>query len=84
MSLKNVLKMFWIRFLLQRASLSIIPQKSPISQKFLPFQSPKNIDMSSKNFCIPKNFGTFLYFDFISRCRGSEISDRSVIFGVWC
>ena len=33
--MKNTLKMYWMRFFLQVASLNIIPQKSPISQKFL-------------------------------------------------
>ena len=44
MSLKIVLKMFWIRFLLQGASLSIIPQKSPIGQKFLTPRAPSEIN----------------------------------------
>jgi len=33
--MKNTLKMFWMQFFLQLASLNIIPQKSPIGQKFL-------------------------------------------------
>ena len=35
LNIKNVIKMFWMRFLLQGASLSIITQKSSICQKFL-------------------------------------------------
>ena len=35
LNIKNFLKIFWMRFLLQGASLSIIPQKSSIGQKFL-------------------------------------------------
>ncbi len=44
LNIKNVLKMFWMRFLLQGASLSIITQTSPICQKFLTPSAPSDIN----------------------------------------
>ena len=70
MSLKKRSKMFWIRFLLQRASLSIIPQKSPISQKFLPFQSPKKHRYIIKKFSHSKKFWNLPLFWFYFEVQG--------------
>ena len=42
LNIKNVVKMFWMRFLLQEASFDVIPQKSSIWQKFLTIRTCQN------------------------------------------
>ena len=84
LNIKNVLKMFWMQFLLQGASLSIIPQKSSIGQKFLTPCILKKIKINegSKIFWNMKIF--WWHIDVFWGNGMVEISDRSLIFGVWC
>jgi len=44
LNIKNVVKMLWIRFLLQEASFYAIPQKSLTRQKFLTTRAPLEIN----------------------------------------
>ena len=70
LNVKNALKMFWMRFLLQGASLSIIPQKSSIGQKFLPFHSPKKHRYVIKKFSYSKKFWNLHLFWFFFKMQG--------------